>query len=354
MTACNQLYTDQLPGRTVTVGGREYLYFSGTSYLGMGRNKQFLDLASEGLACYGTNYSSSRHSNLQLRVFEEAEAYLAAYTGAEAALTMSSGFLAGQALVHALAGTGKLLYAPGTHPALWHQEEQVPNDLDHGLWVAKLLEQAPHLPGEHLIICCNSLDPLKARQFDFGWLAGLPPDKRITLVVDDSHGFGVMGPDGTGIYSQLPRLANMRVVVVASLGKGLGIPAGFILGDKEIVAQVQASAYFGGASPAIPAFLYAFLQAADLFRQARQTLFANIRAFQQHLVQPTQFQFINDYPVFYTAQESLALFLFNRQALISSFRYPTPANDFVTRIVLSSLHTEQDLHHLATLINQFT
>ncbi|MGV3588073.1 MAG: hypothetical protein ACO1OF_13795 [Adhaeribacter sp.] len=113
------LTSTELPGRTLTANGREYLYFSGTSYLGMSRNQKFQALLQEGFRQYGLNYSSSRLSNVQLAVFAETENYLATYTGAEAALTISSGLLAGQLVVQALAGSGTFIYAPRTHPALW-------------------------------------------------------------------------------------------------------------------------------------------------------------------------------------------------------------------------------------------
>ncbi len=66
---------------------------------------------------YGTIYASSRASNVQLAVYEEAETVLAKLTGAAAALTFSSGFQAGQAAIQRLDDQRCFLYAPGTHPA---------------------------------------------------------------------------------------------------------------------------------------------------------------------------------------------------------------------------------------------
>jgi 7-keto-8-aminopelargonate synthetase-like enzyme len=74
----------------------ELLFFSGTSYLGMAVNPDFQALIKEGISIYGTNYGSSHTSNLRLEIFDQIENYLCTWTGAEASLTMSSGFLAGQ------------------------------------------------------------------------------------------------------------------------------------------------------------------------------------------------------------------------------------------------------------------
>lgn len=350
----NKVYTDQLPGRTLVVDGEEFLFFSGTSYLGIPVNEAFRQCVLEGMARYGTNYSSSRNSNLQLRVFEEVEEYLARYTGAEAAFTMSSGYLAGQALVQTLQGSGHFIYAPNTHPALWRSTaDEVTGDYD--AWVGPMLQQVNKAEVEHIILVCNSLDPLKARNHGFSWRSALPTDKQITLIVDDSHGFGVTGEDGAGVFAQLKaRLqSNVRLVVASSMGKALGIPAGVVLGDKDLVDRLRHSHYFGGASPAIPAYLYAFLKCEPVFSEARQKLLANISYFLEHLERPGQFSYFERYPVFGVREHQLAAYLQEHGVIISSFRYPTPADDPITRVILSSAHTEQDIQRLTRLINQF-
>ena len=71
-------------------------------------------------------FSASRNNNLQLKIYEETEAFLANWTSAEAALTVTSGLLAGQLAVNFLKNTQNLkglnpvfIYAPSAHPAVW-------------------------------------------------------------------------------------------------------------------------------------------------------------------------------------------------------------------------------------------
>ncbi|WP_242916251.1 aminotransferase class I/II-fold pyridoxal phosphate-dependent enzyme [Pontibacter liquoris] len=349
-----RITADQLPGRTLCVNGAEFLFCSGTSYLGISRSEAFQQSLLAGFERYGTNYSSSRNSNLQLQVFTEAEDFLASYTGAEAALTMSSGYLAGQLVVQTLQNEGRFLYAPGTHPALWRSMADAPYaSVPFDEWVNLMLQQAPALPERQLILVCNSLDPLKAQNYSFDWVNKLPREKQITLIVDDSHGFGVTGENGAGIYPQLRGLQGIRLVVVSSFGKAFGIPAGLILGDRQLITQLRASSCFGGASPAIPAYLYAFLHSQQLFEAAREKLFSNILYFRKRLQQPELFRFFEAYPVFYTSEEALSSYLLQNQVLISSFRYPTPADAPITRVILNSLHTTADLDRLTELINGY-
>ena len=349
------LELDHLPGRTLTVHGREYLFCSGTSYLGMARNAAFLELVQEGLLRYGTNFSSSRHSNLQLAVFDEAEQLLRQQTGAGGALTVSSGYLAGQMAVRALAQHGRFEYAPGTHPAAWLAEHPSPTTApsSYSAWSEQLLDHLASAPPEPIVIISNSLDPLRVERYDFSWTASLPTDRPITLLIDDSHGFGVIGLDGAGIISEIEVPDSVRLVVVSSLGKAYGIPGGVVLSDENFVAQLRRSGFFGASSPVVPAYLYAFIGATELYRQARQQLVANQDQFAEAVEPLSLFDFALDFPVFYTPIDALTPFLERSGVLISSFSYPTPADPCITRIVLSSLHTSNDVVQLAELVKSF-
>ncbi|WP_299754832.1 aminotransferase class I/II-fold pyridoxal phosphate-dependent enzyme [uncultured Pontibacter sp.] len=351
-------YTDHLPGRAVKLNGEEFLYCSGTSYLGMACNEAFQQLVLEGMRRYGTNYSSSRRSNLRLQVYGQVEEQLASISGAEAAVTMSSGFLMGQTLVQALHNFGTVLYAPHAHPALWLNDSaalQANSNTPFEIWAELVVQEMRQSAEEAYVLICNALDPLLAKTYTFDWVAQLPAQKRIILVLDDSHGFGVLGPNGVGIYPELRKYKNVELVVVSSFGKAMGVPAGFILGSRKIVELVKASPYFGGASPAIPAYLYAYLQAGEVIKEARKQLVQNIHDFLSQLQKPDElFNYIPDYPVFSTQHKSMAAYLHQRRILVSSFRYPTAESDLVNRVILSSLHTPEDLERLTETINQFS
>jgi 7-keto-8-aminopelargonate synthetase-like enzyme len=346
------VHIDHLPGRTLSVEGKEYLYFSGTSYLGMARNQLFGAHLQEGMKLYGTNYSSSRISNLKLQIFEQAEEYLARFTGAEATLTMSSGFMTGQMVVRLLENKGRFIYAPRTHPALWRTQADF-FDGDFTQWVARLLTDITTLAETDLILVTNSLDPLLAQPYDFSWVMQLPRNKNITLVVDDSHGFGVTGTQGAGVFSQLKQYTHIRLIVLSSLGKAFGIPGGVILADSSTIDSFKANPFFGGSSPVIPAYLYAFLHSKEIYQQEREKLFGNIQAFTGKVAALNLFEYFPHYPVFYTRQHRLCSYLKENSVLISSFPYPTPEDDLITRVIISSLHTTADIHKVAGLLEAF-
>lgn len=350
------LHVDSLPGRTLlTAEGREYLYCSGTGYLGVARHPDFMTLLAEGLARYGTNYGASRHGPLQLRIYNEAEVWLASWVGLPAALTVSSGYLAGQMAVKALARAGSFEYAPGTHPAAWLTEHPAPTGPVRSFadWAGHLLRRLRHEAPQPVVIVANSLDPLRVERPDFGWTRELPTDRPVTLLLDDSHGLGVIGPDGAGIRAEIEVPASVRLVIVSSLGKACGVPGGVVLSDARFIEELRRSAFFGASSPVVPAYLYAFLQARELYREARARLTAHVRQFRQATADLGLFHSAPDFPVFYTPAAALAEFMEQREVLISSLRYPTPADAPITRVVLSALHTPEDVARVAALAAEF-
>mgnify|MGYP002624176794 FL=1 len=159
-----------LPGRAFEKDGTEWLYFSGTSYLGIPHNPDFRTFLIEGIEQYGSNFGGSRLSNSSFYIFEEAEAYLAKWAGAPAALTISSGTLAGQLCAKVLSQQGLIHYAPGSHPALDIQGE-IP-DISFAAWSARMVEKS-YREKAPLILATNSVDPLRMEDYDFRFIKAL-------------------------------------------------------------------------------------------------------------------------------------------------------------------------------------
>ncbi len=344
--------TNLLPGRTIITEGKEQLYFSGTSYLGIHKNVIFQELLRDGFSWYGTGYSSSRASNVQLAIYEEAESWLADFAAAPVALTFSSGYLAGQALIRTLDKGQQFLYAPQAHPALWRNEKDNVQG-QYGKWVSSLVAKVGYSERE-VVIVINSVDPLYARPHSFDWVTHLPDHLNITLVIDDSHGLGVLGEQGEGIFATVNRLipSNVSLVVVGSIGKALGVTAGVVLGNNLIIQQLKKSPYFTAASPAIPAYLYAMLRAEKLYAILLAQLRDNVQHFQSLIQDSDMFRYFENYPVFYSSDKNLCQEL-SEECVLSSFPYPNPDSDCITRVVISALHTERDIDTLGKLVREY-
>src|SRR5690606_11373052 len=103
-----------------------------------------------------------------------------------------------------------------------------------------------------VLIITNSLNNLYPQIYSFEWLTQIDTGKEVSLLIDDSHGVGICGTSGGGIYSVIPGSANIRVIVVASMAKALGVDAGLILGEKTTISFLRDSIIYAGASPPSP------------------------------------------------------------------------------------------------------
>lgn len=344
--------THTLPGRTVELNGKEKLYFSGTSYLGINHQAEYRALLVEGMQQYGGNYSSSRSSNLNLAIYEEAEQFISQWLGQEAVLCFSSGYQAGQALMQVLSTEATYLFAPKTHPAVWQSRQKVWQG-SYTSWVNSLQEQIAKAPRE-VIIVSNSLDPLYAEKYSFAWLAELTEDKSIHVIIDDSHGLGVLGNNGEGIVAEAKAYLppHVHLSIVGSIGKALGVPGGIISGSSTLIRQLQKSPYYTAASPIPPSYLFAFLQAQPIYQRARLNMQKRIRQFVNKVDTLNLFHYFENYPVFYTPYNALTQAV-EKFGILSSFPYPQPDSTPVTRVVLNALHTENDIEILSKAVEQF-
>lgn len=330
--------------------GREYLFFSGTAYLGMGSLEAFEELVISGMKKYGLNHGLSRINNVQLAVYEQFETYFAEKAGADTALVWSSGYLAGNAAInHLRKGMDKVFVAPDTHPAVLPEDWVVDPKPTFGEWVSMVREFCEKSPAQKILILGNALDPLQPSLHDYNWIQSLPSKHDYTLLVDDSHAFGVVGEGIFGTYSQLKHLP-VNLIVSGSLGKGLGLPAGIILGNLQTIGLIQNHQTFRSSSPPPPAYLDAFLQGQHLYLERKEKLISNIDFIRELTINRNGLHSCAGYPVFSFEDFGWTKYLESRGIIVSSFPYPSAHSPWVNRIVLSAHHEQADLKTLSKVL----
>lgn len=341
---------DAFPGTRISANGKSYLYFGGTSYLGLQTDEVFKGLFIKNLKKYGTNYGASRNANVQISIFDEAENYMANLLGSEACTTMSSGYLAGQLVAHSLNTEAyESFYAPESHCAL-HLTPKEPyvNFTDLEQAVRLHLQTKNSVP----VVYIDSIDVSGNGYPDFAALRALPWAE-VILVVDDSHGVGIVGKNGCGAFKNAEQLNAKELILCCSLGKGFSIPAGAVFGTKSRIEQLTSTNFFGGASPASPAALATLLEGEALFEAKRKLLERNIQLFTGALKNSMLFDFLEGYPVFYFSNAQIAAYLERKHILITNFNYPTKDAPMMSRIVISAAHQKEDILKLARLLNAY-
>jgi len=231
--------THQSPqGPVLLRDGRRYLNFSSNDYLGLAAHPAVREALCAAAGRYGTGSGAAHLVCGHTAEHQALEEELAAMTGREAALLFSTGYMANLGVIQALAGRGDAVFQDRlNHASL----------LDGGLACGARFQRYRHNDTEHLSgLLAASPAPARLVATDAvfsmdGDLAPLPELVRLchthqaALMVDDAHGFGVLGPQGAGSAAHFGLTATDIPVYMATLGKAVGGFGAFVAGSRELI-----------------------------------------------------------------------------------------------------------------------
>ncbi|QDO93543.1 aminotransferase class I/II-fold pyridoxal phosphate-dependent enzyme [Formosa sediminum] len=331
---------NKAPKDKISINDSNMSYFGGTSYLGLATLPAFQEAIIKGIRTWGTAYGSSRHANVKLKVFNEAETLLASQLQTESCVTVSSGMLAGKLVLEYLATICSQFYHyPNTHPAIL-AANSLPLYVDNRLH-SNLVSNTP----ETVVICTDAIPTTNVTFVNFDFLKTIPEHKKIILLVDESHSLGITGDNGMGVFNSIPTTHINQKILVSSLGKAMALPGGIIAGDANFINAIKATVMFSTASGMSPAYLEAYIQSQAIYKQQQDKLKANLEYFFKGLQFNTTFKYNYNYPNIYNFNPGFYETLLKQNIVITHFHYPTP-KDVLSRIVLSANHTKADLDKL--------
>ena len=354
------------------VAGRDLLAFCSNDYLGLANHPVLIEALAEGARRFGAGSGASHlvsgHSLAHARLEEELAAWMAPCIPDARALYFCTGFMANMALVPALSAQGATIFADKlNHASL----------LDGALMSKAPLHRFAH---RNLAVLERQLKqcttPIKLIVTDAvfsmdGDLADLPALLALAerfdagLVVDDAHGFGVLGPQGRGSLAHFS-LCSERLIYMGTLGKAAGVGGAFVAAHPTLIDWLVQTArpyiYTTAAPPAIAHALSAslVLMAGAEGEQRRahlQALIAQLRGLLTRLIAayPTLGWHLADSATaiqpLIVGSNAAALALsaaLDAQGLwVPAIRPPTvPVGTARLRITLSAAHTAQDVQRL--------
>ena len=225
------------PRQWVSQGGqpaRELLVFGSNDYLGLANHPALIEALAEGARQFGAGSGASHlisgHSRAHAGLEDDLAAWLAPSIPNAAALYFCTGFLANMALLTALGDASATIFA---------------DKLNHASLIdGALLAKAPMQRYAHrnLTVLASQLErcttPIKLIVTDAVFsmdgdladllaLLGLAERFDAWLIVDDAHGFGVLGAQGRGSLSHFG-LHSERLIYMGTLGKAAGLGGAFV------------------------------------------------------------------------------------------------------------------------------
>jgi 7-keto-8-aminopelargonate synthetase-like enzyme len=339
---------DSVHGRTCRLNNKDYLFFSGYDYLGMQAQTEFKSSVKEGLDKYGWLHASSRISNTQLKLYHELENALSALTGHEDTVTFSSGYMAGQAVSKLLAGYKTVFKAPGTHPALSVTDTQSLQTTFED-WSTEVTAHIHNkISHEPVAVFFDSINIFKPSINDISFLDNIDPKQKLLVIIDDSHGIGLIGENGKGISHFISQKKNINYIIIYSLSKAFNINGGAVSCSKKLADTLRETTAYSASTALSPAMAFAFLQSKKLYSLQLQFLKKSISYFLKHINQNVLSN--ADLPIAVLKEPGIENKLFKKNIIISSFNYPLASSPKTNRIVLNAAHTKKDITELISAL----
>ena len=357
---------DTARGVRATIAGRELLNFCSNDYLGLARDaritKALRNAANESGAGSTAAHLVCGHHREHARL-EEA---LCEWTGRDAVLLFSSGWLANLGAMQALLDRESACVQDKLNHASLLDAAQLAgaalkryphNDIDGA---ARQLASAA---GKPALLATDGVFSMDGDLAPLAGLAALCKREGAALMVDDAHGLGVLGPRGSGSTSAAGLSQEDVPVLMATLGKALGCMGAFVAGSRALIeglTQFARTFVYTTAMP--PPLAAAACEAAHIAgveewrREKLRALVAQFRAGASQIglalmdsataIQPIV---LGDAAHAVTASRILE----DKGFLVTAIRPPTvPAGKARLRVTLSASHDNVDVDRLLDALAQ--
>jgi 8-amino-7-oxononanoate synthase len=351
---------DGTHGVCADVDGRQLINFCSNDYLGLAQDPRIVRALQEAANECGIGATAAHLVCGHRREHAQLEELLCDWTGRDAALLFSSGWLANLGAMQALLDRDSLCVQDRlNHASL----------LDAAQLAGATLKRYPHndaeaaarqlanATGKPALLATDGVFSMDGDVAPLRELAALCRQEGATLMVDDAHGFGVLGGHGAGSIEAAGLSQDDVPVLMATLGKALGCMGAFVAGSGVLVeglTQFARTFVYTTAMP--PALAHAACEAVRIAREEdgrREKLQALIARFRQgaaHLGLPLLESSTAIQPIVLgdagrALQASRAL----EQAgcLVTAIRPPTvPQGKARLRVTLSAAHEEKDIDRL--------
>lgn len=233
---------DTKQGPEVVMDGVNVIMLGSNNYLGLTGNQQVIDAGVEALKKYGSGLSGSRFLNGTLTLHVKLEEELAEFLNKEACVTFSTGFQSNLGIISAIAGRNDyILCDKENHASIYdgcrlsyakmlrynHSDMQ---DLE------RQLASVPADAGK--LIVTDGVFSMGGDICKLPEIVELAKKYNARVMIDDAHGFGVIGKGGRGTASHFG-LEDKVDIIMGTFSKSLASIGGYMVASKEVVSYVK-------------------------------------------------------------------------------------------------------------------
>ncbi len=225
--------------------GSSVMMFGSNSYLGLSDDPRLKEAAIKAIEKYGTSCSGSRFLNGTLDIHEELEEKLARFVGKDQAVTFSTGFQVNLGVISALGFRGGYILLDDTDHACiidgsrlsWSTVYKFKhNDMD--ALEKKLKACEPDAPK---MIVVDGVYSMLGDLCPLPQICELAEKYNASVMVDDAHGLGVFGKNGSGTANYFG-LTDKVDLIMGTFSKSFGSLGGFIAGSEPVINYLKHNA----------------------------------------------------------------------------------------------------------------
>lgn len=346
-------------GTEIILDGNHVTSFCSNDYLGLAGHPDVIQAFHDGLEQFGAGSGASHLVSGHMAPHHALEEELAEYTGRSRALVFSSGYMANVGIITTLLGKQDAVFEDRlNHASL----------LDGGIFSGASFKRYPHLDssaleallekstGNKKLIVSDGVFSMDGDMAVLPELISAANKTDSLLMIDDAHGFGVLGKEGGGLVAHYQEQGvaidedNLQILV-GTFGKAFGGSGAFVAGSEELIETLiqfcRPYIYTTAMSPAMAEALRASLKLVRKDNWRREYLAQLIQRFRNHCADlglqvlpsqtPVQAVVLGDVEL--TLQASSALLA--KGLYVSAIRPPTvPVGTARLRVTFSAVHTE--------------
>jgi 8-amino-7-oxononanoate synthase len=348
-------------GVCVRVEGRDLIAFCSNDYLGLADHPRIVRRFRAAAASWGVGSGASHLVSGHSEDHHALEQELAAFVDRPRAVLLSTGYMANLAVASVLAGRGDTVFADRlNHASLLDAALATGARLvryRHGDVAALRARLAAARPGRTSLVMTDAVFSMDGDVAPLADLAAACHAADVDLMVDDAHGFGILGPDGAGSVAEAGLGVDDVPVLMCTLGKAVGTFGAFVAGTEPLIENLVQRArpyvYTTALPPAVAAATREALRVMADEPWRREAVLAHARRFRAGAAalglrlapsrMPIQPLVLGDETSAMVAAERLL----ERGFWVPAIRPPTvPAGTSRLRFTFSAAHSQNDVDRL--------
>ena len=350
----------------IILNGTEFINLASNNYLGLADEPRIKEAAKKAIDEYGLSFCATPIAGGACSLYQEASQRLNDFTGVEDSILYPSCYQANNAVFKVLAGPVDVILAdhfahssliegiksstakfrPFLHNNLGHLEDNLKKCSSH----------------EQIFVVTESVFSTEGTLAPLAAMNNLCLKYNAILVIDDSHGIGLIGPNGRGAAFGLE---NFHGIYTASLGKAIANAGGMIGGNKKIIDFIRYnSSHLIYSTAIVPPVLGGIIKSIEIieaeFESLSRKIFAYKKIISDALVSSGFHCTASEAPIMSIKAGSseqtllLAQMFFDNNILTTPFIYPSvPEKQGKIRLIAGANLKQENIEKAAAIIHSF-